>query len=381
MSVPKRFTVLLILVCIFYPVFLFSQAFSFNINGYAKNLAIRSNSVVSNESFFLNITRFRTKGLLDFDKRIHSEVWLDNELLAGNFLSSADFKFGQMLQRPSFADLDWTITEGKNYQARQSLFRAFATVYLGPGEVTVGRQRIAWGTGFAWNPTDLLNPFNPAAIELEEREGVDAVYAVMPFGSLSRVEAAFAPGRNELKSSAAVRVSSNFWGYDVAFIAGDFQEDKVIGGDFAGYLSGAGFRGEFAYTWKEEGKNSLRAVLNVDYNFSHDIYALVEFYYNGQGATDPAKYDLQDLVSGRTFNLGRHYFAMSLAKSLTPLLRVSVYSIANLNDRSSLIGPVLTYSLANNLELAASAYFFRGSEQSEYGLLKSAYFGFLQFYF
>ncbi len=363
------------------PVHLYAQDIALNLGGYVKNLAIRSKTILTDESYFFDITRFRLKGIVDAGSVLHTEVWFDNELQTGNFLKTLDFKFGQSFQRPTFADLDMEIVKNDDYHVRQSLFRAFTTVYLGDSEVTIGRQRVAWGTGFVWNPTDLLNPFNPAAIELEEKQGVDAVYGTLPLGMLSKIEAAFAPGRKRLKSSAALRVSSNFGSYDVAFMAGDFRDDKVIGGDFAGYIGGAGFRGEFAYTWKDAGANFLRALLNADYNFPGDIYGFVELYFNGQGASNKKNYDLTELFSGDVFNLGKNYAAVSVNKSVTPLFRTSFYSIFNLNDGSTLLGPSFSYSLATNVEIVLSAYLTTGANDSEYGQLPSSYFAYFQYFF
>lgn len=354
---------------------------SFQINGYAKNLTIYSKSILDDKKYVLNINRFRTKAILDFGEKMHSEIWLDTELLAGNYLSTMDFTLSKSIERPNFTDLDWTLSDGKNHQLQQSLFRAFTTLYTGSTEIKVGRQRIAWGTGFVWNPTDLLNPFNPAAIELEEKNGVDAVYGVLPFGSLSRFEAAYAPGRGALKASTAARLTTNWRDYDLAMMAGDFQGSFVFGGDFAGYIGGGGFRGEFAYTRQDGAANFLRAVINADYNFPGDWYAFVEFYFNGQGETDKKKYNLTDLFSGNVFNLARHYLALSVTKSITPLLTFSAYNITNLDDHSALIGPAITYSLAENLELSLSSYFFLGANDTEYGQLENSFFGSLQFYF
>jgi len=360
-----------------------SQELSLGFSGYAKNLTIRSNSILTNDSFILNISRLRTKGILDIGSRNHTEIWLDTEVLAGDFLNTLEYRFSENAERPTFVDLDWDLKKGNKYRARQALFRAFTTFYFGNAELTLGRQRIAWGTGFAWNPTDLFNPFNPAEIELEEKRGVDAAYLAIPFGSLSRLEAAFAPGRQNLKSSAAVRLGSNLGSYDFSIMAGEFQKNRVIGGDFAGYIGGAGFRGEFAHTWADNKSNFFRAILNADYSFPHDFYAFVEFYFNGQGTTKKEDYPLfiDDLLSGRIFNLAKHYFAASLIKSVTPLLGLNIYSIFNLNDRSSLVGPAMTYSLATNLEIAASVYFFNGADEIEFGFQQTSYFAFLQYYF
>ncbi|MFQ5707657.1 MAG: hypothetical protein ACE5HO_09430 [bacterium] len=371
----------LLLIGAFAPLPSSAQEISLQLSGYAKNLAILTKSFFTHQSVFLDIGRLRTRSLLDLGPHFHSEVWLDTEGLAGNFLNTRDYQMSQNLRRPTFADLDWSISEGNQHHVRQDLFRAFATLYTEKMQITLGRQRIAWGTGFAWNPTDLLNPFNPAAIELEEKAGVDAAYVTVPLGALSRFEAAFAPGRGRLESSTAVRMSGNFLGYDVSVMAGDFREDQVVGGDFAGYVGGAGFRGEFAYTRKHGAANYFRAVLNADYNFPNDIYAFVEVYFNGQGSTNKANYDVAELLTGDTFNLAKNYLAAAVNKNLTPLLNVGFYDLFNLNDGSQLFGPSLTYSLATNLEVAFSAYFFLGAADSEFGAQQNSYFTFLQYYF
>ncbi len=357
------------------------QDLSGGFNGYAKNLVIVSKSLFTGDAYLLNISRLRTSGSLSAGNFLHGELWLDHELLAGNFLKTTEFRLSPALARPSFADLDWTVSENDDHQLRQRLFRAFATVYLKQTSLTVGRQRIAWGTGFVWNPTDLFNPFNPAAIELDEKAGVDAAYLSLPLGSLSRFESAYAPGRGRLNASAAVRLSGHAGEYDFALMAGDFQNDKVVGGEFAGYLGGAGLRGELAYTRRDGDDDFLRAVLNADYNFPNDLYMFVEFHFNGQGSWQKENYDFEDLLAGRAFNLAQLYLAASLNKRLSPLLSTSLYAIANLNDRSALVGPAVTYSLATNLELALSAYLFPGAADSEYGRLSTTYFAFLQFYY
>ncbi len=360
-----------------------AQSLDLQLSGYAKNLGIRSTTFVSDEAYFFDVSRLRVKGLVDAGNWLQAEVWLDNEFWAGNFLKTLDFQIAEQVERPTFVDLDWTVASTQDSRLRQSMFRAFATFYLNETEITAGRQRIAWGTGFAWNPTDLLNPFNPAAIELGEKSGVDAVHVSQPLGSLSKIEAAFAPGRGDLKSSLALRFGTNVGEYDLSMMVGDFQNSKVVGGDFAGYLGDAGLRGEWAYTWPDGAGSYLRAVLNADYNLPGDIYTFIEFYFNGQGTSDKKEYPnrLADLLSGQVFNLARHYLAASANKSLSPLLVASVYSLINLDDGSSLIGPTLSYSLLTNLEITASAYLTRGARDTEYGLQNSIYFASAQFFF
>lgn len=360
---------------------LVSAQTTFEFTGYAKNLGIRSSSILSNESYLLDVSRLRTTGILSVGERFHAELWLDTELLLGSFLSTQDFELGQLIEPSTFFDLQWTLADGSDYQLQQQLFRAFATLYIGSAHVTVGRQRIAWGSGFAWNPTDVLNPFNPGAIELGEKGGVDAAYLNIPVGVFSQIEAVVTPGRREGRSSVAARAGTNVSEYDVSVMGGYFREDWVLGGDFAGYLGNAGFRGEAAYTWNKGGRDYFRAILNADYTLASGYYILVEFYFNGQGTRDKDAYDLTALLAGDTFNLAKEYVAASVGKSITPLLGGAVYTLVNLDDQSSLVGPSLTYSLAENLEVAASTYFFLGASDTEFGAQQHVLFASLQFYF
>ncbi|WP_457651226.1 hypothetical protein [Rhodocaloribacter sp.] len=357
------------------------QDASLSARGYAKNLAVRSQSFFTREDYFLDLSRFRLQMLGDLGARVHTELWLDTEVLAGSFLRTPDFAFSRSLERTTLLDLDWSPVKGRRVRVEQRLFRAFATVYAGRAQLTAGRQRVAWGTGFVWTPTDLLNPVSPTAIEREEKEGVDALYGVVSLGALSRAEAVVAPGRRHGQTSAAARLSATAGEYDVALMGGRFRRAWVLGGDFAGYAGDAGLRGEAAFTRPDHGRSYLRATLNADYNFPGGYYVFVELHHNGVGARDKAKYDPRALLEGVIFNLAREYAAASVSKSVTPLVSLSLYALQNLNDGSGLAGPALVWSAAENLEVSLSAYVFHGARDTEFGAFENVYFGSVQFFF
>ena len=350
-------------------------------HGYAKNLAVRLSSPQSGQTYLLNVFRFRSRGTLDIGARLHAEAWLDSEVLVGSYLGSPEYVLAREVSRPAPVSLGWTLTSGTEVEARQRLFRAFVTWHTDWGAFTAGRQRIAWGSGFAWNPTDVLNPFNPGAIELGERAGVDAAHLNINLGPLSRLELVAAHTHVGRPGSYAARWGANVQTYDVSLMAGRFGRSWSMGGDFAGYLRGAGVRGEAAYTHREGAPGYSRAVVNADYTFSAGVYGLVELYFNGRGQAHKSRYDFQDLLTGETFNLARWYAAASASAAVTPLLGAGLYQLANLVDGSLLVGPSLTYSLAQSLEIAAAAYFFVGPLDTEFGRQRHLYFGALQWYF
>ncbi len=350
-------------------------------HGYFKNLGIATTSIIEGDTRYLNLSRFRLKLISDPLPAVHWELWIDTEALAGSFLTSLDFDIGRSLDRREWIDLDWILVTASQLRVEQRVFRGFATIRAGRTTVTLGRQRIAWGTGFAWNPTDLLNPYNPAAVELGEKTGVDAVHVGYAAGDFSRIEAAFAPGDTSEDMAVAARVSAHVGEYDVSGMGGYFRRDWVVGGDFAGYLGDAGLRGEAAVTFPEFESPYLRFTVALDRSFANDYYGFLEYYFNGLGTTDKDEYDFFEALRTGLFNVARDYLAVAVVKSVTPLLGASVYGLVNIDDGSALLGPSLTYSLGDNSELGLATYFFVGKGDTEFGQQSHAYFAYLQFYF
>ncbi len=376
----KAFLLMVALLC--WPVEAATQTgLSYALSGYAKTIGLRTTSFFTGERFFYELSRLRLQNQLDLGDRLHAELWVDTEWFFGSFLKTLDYRLWRATQPVQYLNLTRTITDTDRLYWRLRVFRGYVTLQHAGIQLTMGRQRISWGTGFAWNPTDLFNPFNPFAIERDEKDAVDVLYLEVPIGVLSRFEAAYAPATRTGRARAAVRVHSNIRQYDVSFMAGTFRGDWVIGGDFSGYVGGAGLRGEVAYTMRQGKGGSLRAILNMDYNFPHDYYAMIELYYNGPGTTDANKYDYFALLRGETFSLAKHYLAALLSKSPMPLLQLNFYTILNLNDGSGLLGPAAVYSVAENLDFTLSVYYFMGDDQSELGRLGTSLFFMLQYYF
>ena len=347
------------------------QAQTVSMAGYAKSLGISSRLPSDGEAFVLNINRFRAESKLSLTQRVRLEAWLDSEVLTGSFLRTAQFEASQRTDTSKGIDWDWTIVRSQSLVVRQRLFRAFTIIDAGRIVWTIGRQRIVWGTGFAWNPTDLLNPFDPGAIELSERGGIDAIHGSIALGPLSRLEIVAAASDRSGDYQYAVRTGANLRQYDVNIVGGFFGRRKALGGDFAGYVGGAGIRGELAWVSPDAGPDYVRAVLNADYTIQPGIYVLSEVYYNGR----------QSAGLGEAFGTGPWYGAFTAAAPVTPLLGITAYGLVNLSDGSALCGPAITLSLAQALELQAAAYVFAGRSSSEFGRQPHAVFAALQWYY
>ncbi len=343
--------------------------------GYLKAIGLRSHSLITDEPYQLFLLRFRLQEQVRVQDWLEGMLWLDNELQGGSYLDTPDYRLAREFGPRPWLKLDWTSIKGKQFRTEHRVNRGYVHVLYRALDLYVGRQRIAWGTGFVWNPTDLMNPTDPLSIEREEKATVDAFYLTVATGVLSRVELAVAPQRGGKGGRWGVRATTNWRTYDLSLMGGYFARDWVVGGDWAGYLGNAGLRGEWTVTRTPQGQRYLRMVLNMDYQFTDKLYGFVEGYFNGRRTTG--------LPTSRSLIYGtkRFYGAGFVTYQMYPLVSVSLYTLANVEDGSFMIGPLVRYALLQDWELSGGAYFFEGDPDTELGRFRPFYFGVLQFYF
>jgi hypothetical protein len=351
-------------------------------SGYYKNLLVSSQTVApAGQRYTLDLNRLRLELKGKFSESVALELQYDNEVLLGNYLRTEQFAAQKDQRADQLWNLDRDYGEGGSWYGRHRLYRGHVTLSSGDTDLRLGRQRIAWGTGRFWSPVDLLNPINPIALEREERLGLDAVLAEHKLGPLSRISAVYAPRQDSGESSAALNWHSNAAGIDYSLIAGRFRSERVIGGDVATQLRGAGLRAELTHNERDAGPAYHRAVLAMDYAFPNTLTLSGELYYNGAGAADRAAYDFASLFAGRVQNVGRRYFGGYAGYEITPLVKTVNYLVVNLADRSRFFSPAVIFSLQANLDLSLGVQFFGGSPGSEYARLPDLYYAQVQWFF
>jgi opacity protein-like surface antigen len=349
--------------------------------GYYKNLLISSRTTFPlTENFTLDLNRLR------LEARGHPRDWFgfdiqyDNEAFLGSYLDTAQFQQMRAAPPPTYWDLEDDYVNRGSIFVRHRLYRGYVDFATPVADVLIGRQRIAWGSGHFWNPTDLLNPFNPTAIEPEERQGVDVLLVQRNIGALSRLSLAYAPQR-DAPDSRAIHYRTNVADTDVAVLLGQFRGDRVVGMDVVGRVGEGGLRAEVAHTRAENGADFTRLVAGLDYAFANTLILSVEYYYNGQGSTNEAAYDLLGLQAGLIQNVARHYWGAQAIYDLTPLLRTDNALIVNADDGSRFFAPRLIYSIASNLDGALGIQLFGGHSGSEYASFNNVYFAYVQWFF
>lgn len=355
---------------------------SLKLTGYYKNLLFSSETFFpGTEQFTVDLNRLRLKLQGRARDWAALDIQYDHEAFLGSFLKTGLFNIQKNQEPDTYLDLENAYLDQNRIFARHRLYRGYLTIYSPYADLTIGRQRIAWGTTRFWNPTDLLNPFNPIQLEREERSGVDAILTDVNLGSLSKLSLVYAPQDSWEESSSAARLRTNISGFDLSVMGGLFRKDQVVGFDFAGAIKDIGVRGEATYTSADLEDNFIRAVLGADYTLPNTFSIMIEYYYNGEGKADEKDYNFQRIFSVELLSLARHYIGISIGYDLTPLLRWDNYAILNLNDKSLFFSPNLTYSVIADLDLSLGIQIFEGSDRSEYGALHNLYYTQLQWFF
>ena len=254
---------------------------------------------------------------------------------------------------------------------QHNLDRLFVKFTTRVFDLTIGRQVLSWGTGHLWNPTDLLSPFAPTTVDKEVRRGVDAVRASIPIAETTQLELLWLPQKVAADNGGAARLQANLAGYDFSISAAKYVRDLVFGLDFAGDLGPLGLHGEGAYTVALDGlgdpktavhvgENFLRAVVGVDWKPTDKFVLMLEYHFNGYGATSPSGY-LEKLTSarvqrGEVFGAGRHYLGLVAAWQVSELFSVQGLLLGNLTDPSAMFVPSLEWWFEQNVIVRAGAF-------------------------
>lgn len=246
-----------------------------------------------------------------------------------------------------------------------------------------GRQALSWGNGLFYAPMDLVNPFDPTAIDTEFKVGDDMLYAQYLRDNGDDIESAVVVRRNPLSDdveSGQRTIALKYHGfvgdseYDV--LLAESYGDTVFGIGGAHSIGGAVWRGDLVVTNTSE-DTTIQAVSNLSYSWiwgGKNVSGALEYYFNGFGERE---YDpltlagntelLTRLARRELFTLGRHYLAGSVVIEMTPLWSLTPTLLANVDDPSALLQLVTQYSLSDNVTFLGSVNIPLGANGTEFG--------------
>ena len=256
------------------------------------------------------------------------------------------------------------------------LYRAYVDFFVPRADIRVGRQRIAWGTGLLWNPTDVYSPVD-ALDPKKEFEGVDAIRTELQLAELVEAILVIAPEDKADSSRVSARLVASVFGLDVS---GSYTYDGPHGRDIFGldtkgeweigfWAEGALFTdpgGGKIPRGEEEEFYRLSAGLDYTLPVGSGIYVAGEYYRDESGSDELTIDDFASLANGDRESLGTDYIFFTSSYTTSRHLNLRASAIGNLDDGSLVLFPTISYRWSDDLEVLFGVDAFLGDEGSEF---------------
>lgn len=295
--------------------------------------------------------------------KITGTIQLRNRLMYGDQVKSSNFLLAKRKTYFDDKDLSYNL-ENKSYFLQSKIDRLWFQYTLNKIELVVGRQRINWGQSFAFNPNDIFNAYSYFDFDYVERPGSDAINIKYYTGVASSLEAAIKVDSSN-NITAAARAVLNKWNYDFQIIGGLLSESDWVGGfGWAGNIKSLGFRGEASYFQPKENFSDTTGLFmmsaSLDYTFANSLFIQAEGLFsnvdNNTTTSLMERYNAPQNVKNLAFS--KASFVISASYPINPLLNASLSGMYFLGLDGFYLGPSLSYSLKDNLDLSAYYQYF-----------------------
>jgi len=285
--------------------------------------------------------------------------------------------------------------------------------------VRVGKQRVAWGSGFAWNPTNRIEPPKNALNTTLEQEGALAARldwvptawaSVVLVGATTDATPSDLPVAEadvERRDTAAIRARFLVKDTDVALVASAGKNQRTlfgldlgrdVGGSVALHAEAALYDGAEMFP-PRDGTVFFRIVAGALKTIGENAFAL-EYFYNGEGYSDagtalwlagldrawaastnpalPPEQQQQALgvyARGASIpfagglGLRRNYLHASWTRGVaTSVWTGAVRTVFGLDDGAFALTPGVGWAPRGNVTLNVDAILLFGPDESEYRL-------------
>lgn len=270
--------------------------------------------------------------------------------------------------------LSWNWAADGDVTATLLLDRANVKLSTGRLDLTIGRQAIAFGKAYFWNPLDLFLPFGPTTFDRDYKAGVDAVRADLALGTFSGLTAIGVLGRPDTDPGAAgvagaaghdrwfesavlVRGFTTLGDWDLAAQGGKVRGGYHAGAGASGELGPVAVRAETAVFLAADAapvRSHLTAVAGAGRRFESSLDLEAEYLYNGGTPTDRVA-GATLVTGGWLLHTSPHLLAAVASYDLHPLVRGSFAALAATGALSAVLQPGVVCSLSENVDVLAGA--------------------------
>jgi len=317
--------------------------------------------------------KFRINTILDFESYL-SRPFIKSDIYQALKDPDPDLPFNPYL----------TVLESDDALGRFYVYRINAEARFEDSHLIFGLQRVPFGVGRLWNPTDTFNPIDALSVESNERAGVFAANYTQHLSAFSSLQMISNFKKKGAVDKYGFRYKAHHLGMDMGLSFIKNSDFLMAGIELESNLleTGIEVRSELGFFNNDNlDKTYFSGIAGLEYAFPNNWTVLGEYFYNGLGVDDKEDYDTGIFINGN-WNLGRHYLGAQATYTMTPLITLSLSSIGNLLDGSFFSGPAIHYSVNDETTLSVGANVYTGEDAGEFGnLYDNTYYIKLESYF
>ncbi len=252
-------------------------------------------------------------------------------------------------------------------------------------DLTLGKQQLSFGTGYAWNPTDIFN-YKQLLDPSYEQNGVSTLRLELPLAGRLNLDLIYQPEDDWEASAKLFQAKIGLGRFDISGVFGQYQwyrsdffipegvtvERTLTGGSFVGEVLGIG-------VWAEGALNQLSGpeddfveyVLGADYTFESSTYILFEYLHNEAGKKDITDLDINDYFhgfGGETHSLMQNYGFLYAMHPVGDFGTLGLLGFANFDDQSAAINPSYDWAGFENINFSFLLSYMLGEPDTEFGV-------------
>ncbi len=368
-----------------------------------------------------------TRLRVDLDAELPAEIQFRSNVVGRLFVGETEIYTVNLIPRRTVdaliaRDPRWEMVLQEKYRLKNELYidNAYVKIPVKEALITVGKQPLEQGAGYAWNPTDVFTD-KDLMDPTYEKPGVIALRVMVPLGELASVELTAAPtdrlehwawgGRASLRLGSLSLSGASFVttvdetdlagsmdNMAAAVAAGQDPEQAILrataqrillGGDAVLDLAGIRFWAEGAYNFVEDDRGApadwWELVGGLEYFFTTETHVMAEYFHYGRGPKQHGQlYDFNDWMSvlaKEQIMLGRDFLLMAIDQPFFDFWTVGFTAIQSLSDQSVALMADLRWDFIQDGELWLLASASAGDAEDFFSATKGQAWLRLKLYF
>ena len=246
-------------------------------------------------------------------------------------------------------------------------------------DLEIGRNRIGWGTGYNFNPTDIFNDIPLVAVydPTYVKTGRDSIILTRYIGNSALQGIYAAKDGSDRDEEYGIKYKTTISEYDIDALYihkgkratewGEVEDrDDIIGGDISFSIPGLdyGIWLEGAYYLQ---RDDLVYITGIDNYFGEKYHMMVEYLYHGLGEDEKEEYNINRIFAEQL--AGKNYLMPSLTYEYSEKLMLTGYYFMNMDDYSYAVGATITYHYNDNIDINLIPFYIGGKDGGEYDIL------------